>query len=422
MKNSPTPATSVSGDRGGSADDVLPAPGRQAEQSRPGPDIPHGTPSTSAAQGDLLHVLYQSIQDDLPWQRFAEDLRRALQARNVVITLHHMQQAGYDSYVMAGIADDPIDWQAVEAEYRANFMAMDPMRLDRMAPGQVERLNLNTPHSHFAKKLGFTDSMRLCVAEPQGMRCWVDMVRCDAQQPLFSAEDVALLQALVPHMATALSLFARLQRQETERFVYESMLDHFGLGCVLLNGAGGVLHMNPVATQLVQRVPGLSIVERRLRLKDRSVQRRLEQAIEKVVLAREQGQDEVNGEILRMGQMEDHLLGILVQSAPVRHYYRGHETPCAIVYLSEIHTPLQALQPAKSHSVQRICSLFDLTRQEATLSLLLACGHTIAEAAEKMQIGESAARNYSKKVYAKLAISSQADLVRVMLRSLSFLR
>ncbi|MBV8248124.1 MAG: hypothetical protein JO200_06695 [Comamonas sp.] len=400
----------------------LPAPGRQTDWSRLWPGMAQGEPSASALPGDLLHLLYQSLQDALPWQRFAEGLRRLLGARNVVITLHHEQQTGCDSYVMAGIADDPIDWQAVEEEYRSNFMALDPMRLDRMAPGQVERLTVHLTHSHFAQKLGFTDSMRLCVAEPQGMRCWVDMVRCDAQQPLFSAGDMALLQALVPHMETALSLFARLQRQETERFVYESMLDHFGLGCVLLNGAGQVLHMNPVATQLVQRVPGLSVQEHRLRLKDRAVQRRLEQAIEKVVLAREQGQEEANGEILRMGQVEDHLLGILVQSAPVRHYYRGQETPCAIVYLSEIHTPLQALQPAQSHSVQRICSLFDLTRQEATLSLLLACGHTIAEAAQKMQIGESAARNYSKKVYGKLAISSQADLVRVMLRSLSFLR
>lgn len=379
-------------------------------------------PSASATSGDLLHLLYQSIQDALPWQRFAEGLRGLLRARNVVITLHHVQQTGCDSYVMAGIADDPIDWQAVEEEYRANFMALDPVSLGRMVPGQVERLSQHLSYSHFSKKLGFSDSMRLCVAEPQGMRCWVDVVRSEAQQPLFSTADMELLQALVPHMETALNLFARLQRQETECFVYESMLDHFGLGCVLLNGTGEVLHMNPVATQLVQRVPGLAVMERRLRLKDRAVQRQLEQAIEKMVLAREQGQEEVSGEILRMGQVEDHLLGILVQSAPVRHYYRGQETPCVIVYLSEIHTPLQALQPVKSHSVQRICSLFDLTRQEATLSLLLACGHTIAEAAEKMQIGESAARNYSKKIYGKLAISSQADLVRVILRSLSFLR
>lgn len=304
--------------------------------------------SASALPGDLLHLLYQSIQDALPWQRFAEGLRRLLVARNVIITLHHEQQAGYDSYVMAGIADDPIDWQAVEEEYRGSFMALDPMRLDRMIPGRVERLPPYLPHSHFAQKLGFTDSMRFCVVEPQGMRCWVDMVRCDAQQPLFSSSDVLLLQALVSHMETALSLFARLQRQETERFVYEGMLDHFDLGCVLLDGAGKVLHMNPVATQLVQRVPGLDVVEHKIRLKDRAVQRRLEQAIEKMVLTREQVQEEVNGEILRLGQVEGHLLGILVQPAPVRHYYRGQETPCAIVYLSEIHMPLQALQFAKS--------------------------------------------------------------------------
>ena len=116
------------------------------------------------------------------------------------------------------------------------------------------------------------------------------------------------------------------------------------------------------------------------------------------------------------------MLGLLVQPAPVRVYYRGQEAPCAIVYVSEIYPNVPLAQPVHARSVQRICRLFDLTRQEATFSLLLAFGASIAEAATKMEIGESAARNYSKKIYSKMGISGQADLVRVMLRSLSFLR
>ena len=63
-----------------------------------------------------------------------------------------------------------------------------------------------------------------------------------------------------------------------------------------------------------------------------------------------------------------------------------------------------------------------MTRQEAKLALLLAYGHNLAEAACEMCIAENAARNYSKKIYAKMGIAGQTDLVRLMLRSLSFLR
>lgn len=374
----------------------------------------------ATAEGALLYTLYQSIHGETPWQRFAQQLRGALGARNVVITLHHMKQAGHDSYIMAGADDDAVDWFAMERVYRADFMAQDPLRLDRMEPGQVAR---STPNRmSFLTQLALTDSLRLCVAEPLGMRCWFDIVRSNPKEPKFSEADFALLQSLLPHLENALSLFARLQRQETERFVYESMLDHLGLGCVLLNGVGHVLHMNPIVEKLMEQALGITVFEQKLKVSDRQVQKQLDQAIDTVILARDLGGHEIQGEIMRVGHADMRMLGLLVQPAPVRTYYRGQEAPCAIVYVSEIYPNVSLAQPAHARSVQRISSLFDLTRQEATLSLLLAFGASIAEAATKMEIGESAARNYSKKIYSKMGISGQADLVRVMLRSLSFLR
>lgn len=393
----------------------------QPSTSRPSPTVDSATtPPTAGAESALLYTLYQSIQDETPWHRFAQHLRSALVARNVVITLHHMKQAGHDSYIMAGAEDDPVDWVAMEQEYRAEFMAQDPLRLDRMEPGQVSRSQSNG--MSFISQLRLTDSLRLCVAEPLGMRCWFDIVRSNPQNPKFTEADLALLQTLLPHLENALCLFARLQRQETERFVYESMLDHLGLGCVLLNGSGHVLHMNPIVEKLIEQASGISVSDQRLKVSDRQVQRQLDQAIDTVVLARDLGGHEIQGEIMRVGYANMRMLGLLVQPAPVRAYYRGQEAPCAIVYVSEIYPNVSLAQPAHARSVQRICSLFDLTRQEATLSLLLAFGASIAEAAIQMDIGESAARNYSKKIYSKMGISGQADLVRVMLRSLSFLR
>lgn len=378
------------------------------------------TQLAGAMQAPLLYALYQSIHDDVPWQGFAQELRRVLGARNVGITLHHMKQAGQDSYVMAGVENDAIDWLMVEQEYRSDFMADDPLSLDRMQPGQVVRVNSHG--MHFVAKLGLTDCVRLCVAEPLGMRCWIDIVRSDLQVPKFAQEQLDVLQTLLPHLENALCLFARLQRQEAERYVYESMLDHLGLGCVLLDGSGHVLHMNPIVAKLMVHTSSIKVSERRLKVKDRAVQRQLDQAIDKVILARALGSADINGEVIRLGNPQEELIGILVQPAPVRLYYQGQEAPSAIVYFSEIHSTVSLQKPTHARDVQRICSLFDLTKQEATLSLLLAFGSSIAEAAETMKIGESAARNYSKKIYSKMSISGQADLVRVMLRSLSFLR
>ena len=56
------------------------------------------------------------------------------------------------------------------------------------------------------------------------------------------------------------------------------------------------------------------------------------------------------------------------------------------------------------------------------VALLLAYGNTLAEAAQEMGIAEIAARNYSKKIYGKMGIAGQADLIRLTLRSIAFLR
>ena len=49
----------------------------------------------------LLDQIYEGILAAVPWQRFAEGLRAALEARNVFITLHHDHDGGQDVFVSA---------------------------------------------------------------------------------------------------------------------------------------------------------------------------------------------------------------------------------------------------------------------------------------------------------------------------------
>jgi DNA-binding CsgD family transcriptional regulator len=156
-------------------------------------------------------------------------------------------------------------------------------------------------------------------------------------------------------------------------------------------------------------------------LSDHDAHRALDAAMAAVTAARINGSSNDFGKLVRLGDCHGRLLGLLVHPAPTQPYYRGRRVPGAIVYLSDLTTNLEALSPAHKHSLGRIAQLFDLTRQESTLALLLAYGHTITEAAREMAIAEITARNYSKKVYAKMGVASQTDLVRLMLRSLSIL-
>lgn len=380
----------------------------------------------SAASSTLLGLIYEGLSEAVPWHDFAEALRIALAARNVIITLHHVNNDGSDVYVMASIPGDEVDWAAVEATYRTEFMDNDPLRPSSMEPGQINVIGpatAGTRKHRFLQDIGLSQSLRLCVAEPGGVRCWVDVIRSsESPDPCFSPADMALLRELMPHMTRAVGLYARLKRQEIEKTIYESMVDHFALGCILLNDQREVLHINRVASSIIADWPGISVSQNRLSLAERGAQAELNQAISAVMAARAESRPLQGGELVRLGDCQSKLLGLLVYPAPLLHYYQGGQAPCAVVYLSDLTASLDALRPTQSHSLSRIGQLFRLTRQESTLALLLAYGNTIAQAAQEMGIAEIAARNYSKKIYSKMGIASQADLIRLVLRSISVLR
>jgi DNA-binding CsgD family transcriptional regulator len=93
-----------------------------------------------------------------------------------------------------------------------------------------------------------------------------------------------------------------------------------------------------------------------------------------------------------------------------------------IVYLTDLSRKLEALQPTRESSQTLVAQLFGLTPQEARLALLLADGCTLAAAAQQIGVAEAAARNYSKRIYAKMGIRSQSDIVRLVYRSFALLR
>ncbi len=375
---------------------------------------------------DLLGLIYEGISTAVPWQGFAEGLRIALEARNVFVTLHHDHDDGQDVFVGAGEPGDDIDWIAVENTYRAKFMRDDPFRPGSMEPGQLilmEPAKGDTRKLALFAHLRIARTVRVCIAEPDGLRCWIDVIRDFARpDPSFTPGDLALIRALQPHLTRALGLYAQLKRQEAEKAIYESIVDHFALGCMLLNDKGEVIHVNRVASSLIEHCPDMRITHKRLALADRSTQSLLNDAIAGVIAARSQVDAGVGGELVRLGGFDNRLIGMLVYPTPLQPYYRSRQAPCAVIYLSDLSANLDALRPTHARSLSRIGQLFGLTRQEATLALFLAYGSTITEAARQMGIAETAARNYSKKIYAKMDIASQADLIRLVLRSVSFLR
>ncbi|MFV3308400.1 helix-turn-helix transcriptional regulator [Pseudomonas sp. NY15181] len=378
------------------------------------------------ALSELIGLAYEGLSEARPWFTLAERLRQLLGAFNVTITLYHHEDQPRDIQVTALDAYDRTDWDCVERESRERFGHIELLRPETVAPGTLIEFgpeDVEPDCAAYMAALGIGRCLRSCFAEPVGMRCWVDVVRGQrvSGQAFVEAERWLLLE-LMPHLARALGLYARLKREEAERAVYEDSLDHMALGCLLLDGNARVLCVNRTAQAIIARQVGLELRQGRLLAEDRSVQLALEGAFTKVMRARAGRGTACPGELVRLRTRDGMLLGILVEPVPPTPYYQGEQVPSLILHLCELSQCEAVVQAPRDHSPELIAQLFGLTRQEARLAAWLGAGQTISEAAVQMNIAVAAARNYSKNIYAKLGIKGQTDLVRLMCRSVALLR
>lgn len=374
---------------------------------------------------DLVGDLYEGPLESDPWSSFAERLRTVFAARNVAITLHHSEGQVFDTYVMARAPEDTTDWEEVEAAYRKDFMRDDSRRPELMQDGDIWEIDTAVVAPGIGEFLAAHDignSLRASFSEPGGMRCWIDIVRERTPDKPFTPSDTGLMRVLLPHLARALSLYSRQKRLEAERTVYEDTMDHLLLGVVLLDGELKILHANCSARTIIETHPGIAMMHGRLRLENPHTQRALDKVIERALAPEGSANPELRGELVRIGMPDGTLLGLLVYPLTQARYYQGRHAPSVIVYLSNLTCKLDALRPTRESSHVLVAQLFGLTPQEARLALLLADGYTLEEAAGQLGVAVTAARSYSKRIYAKMGIGSQSDIVRLVYRSLALLR
>ncbi len=376
---------------------------------------------------ELVGLVYEGVNEITPWQNLTTRLRQILDAKAVSITLHHSLELDHDIQVMAAAPDDPIDWLAAETAWRQNFSHIELLHPQNVSPGQILTIG---PHNvgleciqHFAQ-LGIHGSIRTCFADPGGaMRCWLDIVRGpEPAEDLFNRDAGELLVKLLPHLTRALGIYVQLRRQETEKSVYEASLDHLSLGCLMLDQDGQLICANVAARKIINQYQGIALAHRRLLLSDHQAHAHLDQAIEHSRCLRSDAREHDQEHLVRIHLPCGMLLGMLVAAAPSAYHYHSKDAPRTIIYLSELGNTRSGSLGDVENSGASVARLFGLTPQEGRLALLLASGHTLTEAAEHMGVAVSAARNYSKNIYAKLGLRGQSDLVRLINKSFALLR
>lgn len=374
----------------------------------------------------LVHAIYQGTLEETPWQSFLPRLRERLDALAVSlilrppvdndpgVILNAAHNEGQDPQAITLTLADPGDWQP--AAYRERFFALDPfinlppdtvISLAELMPGP--RLADSDYYREYLQPAGVFHVLGADTKTPEGLLACLRIAR-GPEAPAFSVAERQLCEFLLPHLARALRIHARLNRMESERAVYAGAVTRLAVGSILLDEQGRVVDTNAVARVLLERQDGLTVSEEHLQLGDRSLTRSLHAMIDEVLSARRLREATVVRALRVPRPSGRHDLGLILRPVPAPDYAEAQNTPAVAIFIRD---PEQ--QPETSAA--DIEKLFGFTRAESALALHLSQGLSITEAATALGISPHTARAQLKSVFAKSGVTRQAELVRLILKS-----
>lgn len=351
---------------------------------------------TSRDETDLLLPLFRGLSEDERFSTFLERLRRRTEAEYVSLILRTGSGANarineYRSGAAFSAEDqahDPLDTHA-----------LDRFHYDNLRPGRVYSISEFFDHdpvyrakrAHRMLKLGIADERVIRIHDIGDTSAWLIMAR---GRPC-SAADSALLSSLAPYLEEVLRTMVELDREHARAGINAQGLAHSATAWMVLDREARLLSIDPRLDLWMRETLGYEPrVGERLRDLGVSAERELMAAA-----ARFTSDDPGPARPLLLYE-HPRLEALLTATTGMPQR--------AMLVLCRLPNARTA------ESVERLAQLFDLPRREAELAVALNEGQSIAEAAESMGLTLETARNYSKRLYAKLGVRGQAELVRLV--------
>jgi DNA-binding CsgD family transcriptional regulator len=377
----------------------------------------------------LLGLIYQGPLEKQPWQSALPLMREAFDAQVVSLVLRppsaddqgvilNCVRPEQDQQEPDTSLADPNDWEV--SAYREEFFALDPfvnlptdrvITLEDIMPD--EELTASDYYQHYLQPIDLFRILGVDTAEPGGMLARLRFSRRRSERR-FGETERQLLALITPHLRRAIQIYAKLSRTTSERDLYAGAVDQLSVATIILDEQGRLLNTNALARSLLDQADGLTLRGAHLHIEGRDINKELQEALATIIKAQQGGETSVVRalRIPRSAGRSD--LGLVIRPVPASEWSEGQSSPCAAVFISDPDL-------RESASQQTLAELFDLTPAEANLAILLARGLNLAEVSETQHISQHTARAQLKSIFAKTGVSRQAELVRLVLKSVASL-
>tara|TARA_B100000676_G_scaffold294769_1_gene333106 strand:+ start:512 stop:1684 length:1173 start_codon:yes stop_codon:yes gene_type:complete len=370
------------------------------------------------SQEDLLSFIgeiYEASYRPEHWQHVFEQLCRKIGAKGGGI---HVEDHGENSrYILASHGIPKLGVLAYRAglgKYDVTFQIQAQRPVGKA--GQVvdhEQIKQTHPLSYRLiqkpQDIGYVAAISLFNDEQ--WHAGIGLHRSFAAEP-FGSEELALLDTLCPHFQRALHIHRTLHQKQRREASLRLALSEVMVGIIVLNANNQVSYCNPMAEQLLSNHPALNLMDDQLHTHSPDDAAHLWQTVDALRQAvAENGSSHPQTQALGLHHpTHPHPLTVIVASP---------DKPDEGILSSNGQVVLYLYDPRCSFSCpeQDLMALFRLTHSEASVAIALVNGLSLDEIGKQKGVGKETVRSHLKGVFAKLGVSKQQDVIRLLLNS-----
>lgn len=369
-------------------------------------------PISAVRLSELVGLIYDAAIEPARWPVAMEAIRAELDCLNATLDLILLPSGRALSNIvcnvppqyealMAGAGPDVIDqWGGAD---RVQSLPLDrPAVLTRVNPALDFATSTNAYVTAFARPQRIIDVLAIGLARDSRAIGSLAFGRHESAGPIGDRE-IALAHMLVPHLQRAATINRMLEGAAVVQAGFAATLEIVAVPIVLLDGDVRILHANAAARRLLEQEILIRAIGGRLEAATPGASSAVASAITQAM------RDESG--IGRRG------LGIPVVARngkagalhvlPLGRRRKEHSAGAvAALFVAEADAPFVA-------PTEMMAALFDLTPAEARVFEHLAAGHTQAAIAAALRVELSTVKTHLSRLYDKVGVRRQVDLVRV---------
>ena len=233
--------------------------------------------------------------------------------------------------------------------------------------------------------------------------------RGQAQGP-WCDEELASVDRLVPHFQRAFRIHTEFTRLRLQEQAYLATLDRLVIGLVLLDEAGKIIYTNPMAERIVDKHPAIQQYQGALSATDHDQATKLQQAIRNAIELADKGSEKSAGALGLKHASAALPLPVLITA--VRQSGLSGAGAVQGARVAVLFTDTEQTHPI---SPDTLGEAYGLTPGEAMVAIGIANGMSVDEIAGAHGTSSHTIRSQLKKVFIKLNVSRQAEMVRILL-------